>query len=83
MGDYVDFDMTTKDGDRVAGLCQARHDNAAVPPVWMMYVAVQSLQDALAQVALYGGDVVAERHGVFAIVRDPAGAHLALWEQRA
>ena len=36
MGDYVDFDMTTQSGERVAGLCHAGGDNAALPPVWMI-----------------------------------------------
>ncbi|MEO0568088.1 MAG: VOC family protein [Pseudomonadota bacterium] len=83
MGDYADFDVSTQEGGRVAGLCHARDSNAALPPVWLMYVAVPSLKDALAQVKAHGGEVVDERHGSFAVIRDPAGAHLALLEQAA
>ncbi|MEM7732640.1 MAG: VOC family protein [Pseudomonadota bacterium] len=80
MGDYADFDMTSPDGDRVAGLCHARGPNAALPPVWLIYVSVPSLKDALAQVKAHGGTVIDQRGDALAIIRDPAGAHLALWQ---
>ena len=83
MGDYADFDMTNAGGERVAGLCHARGDNASLPPVWLMYVSVPSLKEALIQVDAHGGTVVDQRHPGFAIIRDPAGAHLALLEQPA
>ena len=83
MGDYADFDMTSADGERVAGLCHARGDNASLPPVWLMYVSVPSLKDALTQVDAHGGTVVAPRHPGFAIIRHPPGAHLALLAQTA
>lgn len=82
MGEYADFNMTTQDGDTVAGLCHARQENANLPPVWLMYVAVPSLREALAKVEALGGKVVDQRTA-FAVVCDPAGAHLALWEANA
>ncbi|MEM9031460.1 MAG: VOC family protein [Pseudomonadota bacterium] len=81
MGEYVDFDMTAPSGDRVAGLCHARKENAGLPPVWLMYVSVPSLKGALAKVEALGGKIVDQRGGAFAVIRDPAGAHLALWER--
>ncbi|MEO0829489.1 MAG: VOC family protein [Pseudomonadota bacterium] len=81
MGAYVDFDMSTASGDRVAGLCQAKGANAALPPVWLMYVAVPSLKDALGKVEGLGGTVIMQPTGAFAVIADPAGTHLALWEQ--
>lgn len=81
MGGYVDHAMTAPNGDTVAGLCHARGENAKLPPVWLLYFAVPSLEDALAKVRDNGGEVIDEREA-FAVVRDPAGAHLALWQQQ-
>ncbi|MEL6889821.1 MAG: hypothetical protein AAFZ04_14665 [Pseudomonadota bacterium] len=81
MGNYADFDMTAPGGDRVAGLCHARGANAGLPPVWLMYVTVASLSDALAQVEAHGGTVIDKRGDTLAVIRDQAGAHLALWQQ--
>lgn len=83
MGDYTDFDMSTPSGERIAGLCHARGDNATLPPVWLMYVAVPSLKTSLENVERYGGKIIDTRGDSFAVIEDPSGAHLALWEQKA
>jgi predicted enzyme related to lactoylglutathione lyase len=53
------------------------------PPSWNVYFAVDDLDAALAQVADGGGAVVFEPmevpSGRFAFVRDPQGAHVALF----
>ena len=82
MGSYVDFDLRTQEGETVAGLCHARGENKSLPPVWLMYVPVPSLEHALAKVEAYGGEVVDKRHGSFAIIRDPAGTYLALMQSK-
>lgn len=83
---YADFDILTSDGEVVAGICHARDDNADTPPVWMNYVEVASLEQSLAEVTARGGAIVQDRRflgsGWMAVIRDPAGAHLALWETR-
>lgn len=83
MGDYVDYNMSNAAGERVAGLCHARRGNAKLPPVWMMYVAVPSLSDALVAVRAHGGLVLHETPDTYAVITDPAGASLALWQPGA
>ncbi len=84
MGGYADYTMATENGEVVAGLCHARGPNAKLPPVWLIYVPVASLDAALAAARAHGGEVIDERpaHGM-AVVRDPAGAVFALWQQTA
>jgi len=85
MDGYDDFAMTPPRGeDAVAGVCHARGPNAELPPVWLVYVIVEDLGGSLARCRELGGDVVSGPRpmagGRFAAIRDPAGAHLALWE---
>ena len=82
MGDYDDYVMSDDRGRPVAGICHQRGPNAGLPPVWLPYVQVPDLEAALAAVRAGGGEVVDgpkpagdER---MAVIRDPAGAHLAL-----
>ncbi|MCB2156272.1 VOC family protein [bacterium] len=85
MGDYSDFSMTAADGECVAGICHAQGSNASMPPAWIVYLMVEDLDASLASVAAGGGKVrVPERSaggmGRFAVVEDPAGAVVALFE---
>lgn len=83
MGDYADYAMSAGD-DAVAGICHRKGPNAGVPPVWMAYVGVPSLSDALEAVRAGGGEVLEERSGdkttPMAFIRDPAGAMIAMIE---
>ncbi|MEL7537416.1 MAG: VOC family protein [Pseudomonadota bacterium] len=88
MGDYDDYTMLA-DGsdDGVAGVCHARGSNAGLPPVWLNYVAVADLDASMARCVEKAGAVV---HGPaplaggrFCVIRDPAGAHLALFQPPA
>ncbi|MEM0934553.1 MAG: VOC family protein [Pseudomonadota bacterium] len=84
MGDYNDFNMEAEDGSSVSGICHARGMNANIPPVWMPYFLVPSLENALETVRANGGTVLEDRSegggGGIAIIRDPNGAHCALWQ---
>lgn len=85
MGDYDDYTMTRPDnGDAVAGVCHARGTNTGIPPQWLMYVTVANLDSSLKECAQHGGQVVREERplagGRFAIIEDPAGAVMALYE---
>ncbi len=71
--------------DPVAGICHAKGQNQDVPPGWMVYITVANLEAALAQVVSRGGTLVrpavqAGGMGSFAIIRDPAGNHCALFQ---
>ena len=88
MGDYEDFVMVSPaDGVSSAGVCHARGVNKDLPPVWLVYIVVADLEQSLAACRAGGGEViVGPRHtqgGDYAIICDPAGAHLALYQADA
>lgn len=85
---HEDFNMRLPRGrDAVAGVCHARGSNADLPPQWLMYVIVESLEESLEACREKGGEVVAEPRGLggsrYAVIRDPAGAVCALYEPAA
>lgn len=85
MGDHEDYFMGTADGQVVAGVCHARGVNADLPPQWLTYVVVADLDESLRRSAAAGGTQVGAIRGGdgdtrFAVIRDPAGAHLALMQ---
>lgn len=85
MGEYDDFVMLSpSDGVSCAGICHARGVNADLPAVWLVYVVVADLNQSLDACHQHGGKVlVGPRHtqgGDYAIIQDPGGAHLALYQ---
>ena len=85
MGAYDDFNMVIPgDGEPVAGICHARGSNADLPPSWLMYITVEDV-DASAEICRnLGGQVIAEPRdmgdlGRFSVIRDPAGAVVAVF----
>ncbi len=87
MGGYNDFNMNDPEsGKPIAGVCHARGGNANLPPVWLIYVNVEDIDRSVARCVELGGQVilgpkVMEGHGRYCVIRDPAGAALALFEQ--
>jgi uncharacterized protein len=80
---YADYNMLGADGTPAAGICHARGVNLGLPPVWMLYLPVGDLAESLRRVREEGGEVVKAARGndgeyVYAAVRDPVGAYLAL-----
>src|SRR5574341_980042 len=58
-----------------------------IPPNWMSYVTVESADAAAGKARELGGKILMEpfdvmEHGRMAIVQDPTGAVLALWQPR-
>jgi predicted enzyme related to lactoylglutathione lyase len=84
MGDYDDYIMTTAPGGTpVGGVCHARGDNADLPAQWLMYVVVEDLDASLRRCVEHGGAQVtavkgSATDGRYCVIRDPAGAVLAL-----
>ena len=73
-------------GDVVAGICHARGFNADLPPQWLVYVAVDDLDASLRRCTEHGGALLTAVKGGegsprYCVIRDPAGAVLALMEQ--
>ena len=89
MGDYDDFVMLRAGSDEpIAGVCHARGVNADIPPQWLLYIVVADLDVALAEALARGGSVVRaptpmSAQGRFVVLRDPAGAVVALHQAPA
>jgi uncharacterized protein len=86
MGGYSDFCMRPPDqADPVAGICHARGSNAHLPPVWLIYITVDDLDESVRRCESLGGKVVAPPHnmaasGRYCVIADPACAVSALFE---
>jgi uncharacterized protein len=83
MGHYSDFNINLPDtGATIAGVCHAKGSNANLPSQWLIYVRVESVEKSAAQCKKMGGEVLEgpRRMGGsnFCVVKDPAGAVLAL-----
>lgn len=86
MGAYHDYQMNTPGtGQPVAGVCHARGVNADLPPQWLIYITVMDMDTSLKRCESQGGTVVVRPRGMgaygrFCVIRDPAGAVVALLE---
>jgi len=85
MGDYQDFCVHPPGEPPVAGICHARGENASMPPVWMIYIIVDDLEESIKRCLALGGKVrVPVREigpsGRFCVIEDPAGALAGLFE---
>jgi uncharacterized protein len=80
----VEFWGMYNEGTLNAGMMKQPPEGLGGPPHWLVYFAVESLEDTLRQVREGGGEVVVPTTGVdsgqFAVARDPQGAHFALFE---
>ena len=89
MGGYQDFCMHPSAGAApVAGICHARGHNAGLPPVWLVYITVDDLDQAIRRCEELHGKVLrpatsAGPSGRFCVIEDPAGAVCALFEAAA
>ncbi len=77
-GAYEDHVMLAGEAP-VGGICNRRGDNHKLPPVWLPYFVVASLETALATALSQGAELIDGRQKM-AVVRDPAGAVFALWQ---
>jgi predicted enzyme related to lactoylglutathione lyase len=88
MGDYSDYVVATPEKkETVAGICHTRGVNADMPPQWLMYVKVRSLDASLEAARGNGGEILAGPKSIgaarFCVLRDPAGAVFAIIEGEA
>ena len=87
MGGYSDFNMNTPaSGTAVAGICHARGVNADLPPTWMIYIAVEDIDASIDKCKQLGGEVLIGPKGFggdsrYCVIKDPAGAIAALYQQ--
>lgn len=85
-GPSTSYTMLHVNGRSVAALYQ-QEASAAGPPHWLSYLSVASAADAAARAKRLGGTMLLEPFDVLdvgrmALVQDPAGAVVALWEPR-
>lgn len=86
MGGYDDYVMTIPEtGAGVSGICHARGPNASLPPVWLIYINVADIEQSLRRCEELGGQAITPiksygEQGRYCIIRDPAGAHCALYQ---
>jgi predicted enzyme related to lactoylglutathione lyase len=88
MGGYRDYCMVAASGQSVAGICHAQGVNAGQPPVWMIYIVVADLDEAMLRCQARGGKVLRTPAGAgagnrFCVIQDPAGAVAGLLESRS
>lgn len=89
MGEYSDWNMTPDGADEpVAGVCHARGGNEGLPPAWLIYITVEDLAASMEACRVRGGEVIfgPKRfgpEGSWCVIRDPAGASVALFEPKA
>ena len=87
MGNYSDYCMNSPDdGQTKTGICHARGGNANLPPMWLIYFYVKDLDASLAKLKEMGGEVLSgpKSYGGdarYAIIKDPAGACCALFQE--
>lgn len=86
----VTYTMARRDGHAAAGMMLLSEEMAAagMPPVWSTYVSVRDVDAAVAAVGPAGGTVLQPPmdvmdSGRMAVVNDPSGATLGLWQARA
>lgn len=64
----------------VAGVCHARGPNADIPPQWLIYVPVMDLEASIQACQKLGGQVVCRLACNGCVIRDPAGAVMAIMQ---
>lgn len=87
MNGYHDYCMNSPtDGQTKTGICHARGGNKDLPPMWLIYFYVEKLDSSLQNLKEKGGHVILgpKDYGNgsrYAIIKDPAGACCALFEE--
>jgi predicted enzyme related to lactoylglutathione lyase len=88
MATHEDWCMIPEGGiEPVAGVCHATGLNEGLPPVWLIYITVADLAASMEECKARGGQIVFGpkqfgTEGQWCVIRDPAGAHAALFEPR-
>jgi len=85
MGDMI-YTKIKRNGNEFAGIWSIPKDKQKeIPPHWISYILVEGLDKALEKAVKNGAAIVkpatnAGDFGRFAIITDPAGAYIALWQ---
>lgn len=72
-------EMRRPNGASAAEICHAGGDNAGIPPVWLLSLPVDNLEESLRLVREGGGEIIKGSTDVgYAVIRDPVGVCIAL-----
>lgn len=80
------YTMIKKDNKEFGGIWAIPAvQQSQIPPHWLAYILVENVEQSLEKARQNGATVVkpvqkAGDMGYFAIIKDPAGAHVALWQ---
>lgn len=82
---YGGYTTAFKDGKSVAGLMQSDQDDAGYPDMWSTYLRVDDIEATVAAATEAGGvtympPMDVPDQGKMAMLGDPAGASVGLWE---
>jgi predicted enzyme related to lactoylglutathione lyase len=82
--EYGGYRNLTKDGVRIAGV-MGQHPGSPIPDTWSIYLATPDAKQTLDLAEANGGTVLLAAQDVhdlgrFAMVQDPTGAAIGLWE---
>lgn len=84
--DDMTYTIIKKDNKEFGGIwaIPAEQQNQ-IPPHWLAYILVENVQQSLEKASQNGATIIkpvekAGDMGLFAIIRDPSGAHIALWQ---
>jgi predicted enzyme related to lactoylglutathione lyase len=87
MGGYSDYCMNSpEDGHTKSGICHAKGGNKDLPPMWLIYFYVANLDESLEKLISLGGQIITgpKSYGEdarYAVIKDPAGACCALFQE--
>lgn len=87
MGDYVDYiiiDPVTKES--FTGICYKKGVNSNIPNVWLNYVNVENIDQTIELCIKSNGKIIdgprKMGEGKFAIMQDPTGAYLGIYQEQ-
>lgn len=88
MGDmtYTMIKLNEKDDKEFGGMWAIpKEQEKHIPPHWMSYILVANIDESLEKARKQGASIVRDvanvgNSGRFAIITDPTGAHVALWQ---
>lgn len=86
MGDNT-YTMIKSKGGEFGGMWQiSSEQKGQIPPHWMGYILVDDIEETLEKAKSMGAKVTmpitkAGDFGLFIVIIDPTGAHIAFWQQ--
>ncbi len=86
-GEYISFKLANEavSGEQIGGILKRPPAVPKMPPVWMNYFSVSSVDEWSEKVKVLGGKIVMQKTqipetGFFACMEDPTGAHSYLFQ---